>query len=136
MFQSLFSFNGRIRRTEYGISFIIYSIFDLIIRFGFNNDEVSILYIGYLPVFWFIFAQGAKRCHDMNKNGFWQLIPFFVIGLIFVDGDPGENEYGVNPKGLTYGESYADVKESQIEVVANPVVDKDPNSGYIDLNKH
>jgi len=48
---------------------------------------------------WFLWAQGAKRCHDLGKNGWWQIIPFYVLLLVFQDGQPGLNKYGFNPKG-------------------------------------
>lgn len=45
-------------------------------------------------------ALGARRLHDINKSGWWQLIAFTIIGIIpliiwFVrSGDPHENDYG------------------------------------------
>lgn len=95
MFQSLFSFNGRIRRTEFGISFIIYMIIAVPLRFS----ESSMLLVAYIPLLWFLWSQGAKRCHDLGKSGFWQLIPFYVFWLLFENGQYGENEFGDNPKG-------------------------------------
>lgn len=56
----------------------------------------------YIPFLWFIFAQGAKRCHDKGVNGWWQLLPFYGLILLFYKGDIGPNEYGDDPKGLNY----------------------------------
>jgi uncharacterized membrane protein YhaH (DUF805 family) len=51
-------------------------------------------------------AVGARRLHDIGRTGWWQLIVLVpVIGVIVLlifyvmDGDPGSNEYGPNPKG-------------------------------------
>jgi uncharacterized membrane protein YhaH (DUF805 family) len=47
---------------------------------------------------WFLWAQNAKRCHDRGNSGWYQLIPFYFLVLLFGDGEEGENEYGDNPK--------------------------------------
>ena len=56
-----------------------------------------------IPSAWFSFAQGAKRCHDVGLSGWYQLIPFFTIYLIFAEGKYGPNKYGDNPKGIGIG---------------------------------
>ncbi|MDN3551685.1 DUF805 domain-containing protein [Mucilaginibacter aquaedulcis] len=101
MFKNLFSFNGRIRRTEYGISFIIYSVCYVAIRLVVDGDNgPKILLLAAIPLLWFLWSQGAKRCHDLGKSGWWQIIPLYFLWLIFEEGIPEWNEYGENPKGL------------------------------------
>jgi uncharacterized membrane protein YhaH (DUF805 family) len=53
-----------------------------------------------IPMLWFIWAQGATRCYDVGNSGWWQLIPFYGLWLLFQDGQPGSNNYGENPKGV------------------------------------
>jgi uncharacterized membrane protein YhaH (DUF805 family) len=99
MFKNIFSFNGRIRRTEYGISLIIYFVCYLIIELlanGVSGNKIFFLFL--IPVIWFIWAQGAKRCHDIGKSGWWQIIPFYGLWMLFENGMIGINEYGENPK--------------------------------------
>jgi len=101
MFKNPFSFDGRIRRTEYGISCIIYIIcyfvaLSLIDTGG--TMEVILSLIILIPLVWFLWAQGAKRCHDLGKTGWFQIIPFYFLWLLLVKGDPDSNEYGSNPK--------------------------------------
>ena len=99
MFSRPFSFDGRIRRTEYGISLIIYWIG---VSFGnaiVVSGEAPIIALAFIPLIWFLWAQGAKRCHDLGKNGWWQIIPFYIFWMVFQDGQQGLNEYGHNPKG-------------------------------------
>ena len=97
MFRNLFSFDGRIRRLEYGLSFIIwyfYLTFCVLITKG-----TGIYFILLIPGLWFLWSQGAKRCHDLDNNGWWQIIPLYGFWLIFQEGKDGINQYGPNPKG-------------------------------------
>jgi uncharacterized membrane protein YhaH (DUF805 family) len=108
MFKNPFSFEGRIRRLEYGLSHIIgtfalYFVAFIILGISSNNGNdngMGILMVFYVPYFWFIWAQGAKRCHDLGHSGWYQIIPFYGLWMLFADGDTGENEYGPNPKGI------------------------------------
>jgi uncharacterized membrane protein YhaH (DUF805 family) len=109
MFKNPFSFDGRIRRTEYGLTIIIYVIVAVIINaiiVGGTDNEI--LGIAYIPMLWFLWAQGAKRCHDLGNNGWWQIIPFYGLWLLFQDGQYGLNQYGDNPKGIIQDVSYND----------------------------
>ena len=103
MFKKPFSFTGRIRRLEYGISFIIYFAWLLLIEVASESPNLSqgaaiMLLMSYIPMIWFLWAQNCKRCHDRGNSGWYQLIPFYFFVLLFGDGEPGENEYGTNPK--------------------------------------
>ena len=100
MFQNPFSFDGRIRRLEYGISFIIYIVAYIIAASLFSAGSAGALIglIVIVPTVWFLWAQGAKRCHDFGHSGWMQLIPFFVFVMLFSDSHVATNEYGTNPK--------------------------------------
>lgn len=96
MFKTPFSFEGRIRRTEYGISAILFLISINLIELV--ADKVQLLELFFIPLFWFIIAQGTKRYHDKDKEGWYQIIPFYVFALIFTEGDKTPNKYGTTPK--------------------------------------
>lgn len=103
MFKRPFSFDGRIRRLEYCISFIIYCIWDVgRVIMSKTSDPIPIVsiffLISFIPMIWFICAQNAKRCHDRGNSGWYQLIPFYFLVLLFGEGDEGENKHGDNPK--------------------------------------
>ena len=105
LFQHPFSFKGRIRRLEYGISYIIYTVYSVIASLiasltieALEEGFVIILYALLIPAIWFMWAQGAKRCHDRGNSGWWQLIPFYGLWMLFAEGDKCSNEYGNNPK--------------------------------------
>lgn len=109
MFKRPFSFEGRIRRTEYGLSYIFFCILQLFFSsiteaFTINPSDsavmfLPILYIILAPLLcWFMWAQSAKRCHDRGNSGWYQFIPFYFLVLLFGDGERGTNQYGTNPK--------------------------------------
>ena len=103
MFTNPFSFEGRIRRTEYGLSFIILAVGRVFLTMLLadvlaKGGAELIFFLFQLPLLWFFWAQGAKRCHDVGWNGWYQLIPFVPLYLIFASGQEYENEYGLNPK--------------------------------------
>ena len=102
MFKKPFSFEGRIRRTEYGLTYLIYIVAAISISIiaEFNSEIALPIQLLYIPLVWFLWAQGAKRCHDRSNTGWFQIIPFYVFWMLFADGDFGPNEYGPNPKGL------------------------------------
>ncbi len=102
MFSRLFSAKGRIRRLEYGISFVIYILFYLF--FNYNEKSGSLganadlaLVVG-LVVYVLFILQSIKRSHDVGRSGWYILVPFYGIYLLFASGDKGINEYGTDPK--------------------------------------
>ncbi len=111
MFKNPFSFNGRIRRLEYGLSILIYYVFIVLIVFlggGLGSEDPGAEELGYqslfvlliIPALWFILAQSVKRSHDRGNSGWWILIPFYNLILLFLEGEVGENRFGPNPKGI------------------------------------
>ena len=101
MFKRPFDFfNGRIRRLEFWLSLIIAYVISFFIGFlvGATNGSQVALYVLLIPVYWFILAQGSKRCHDRGNSGWYQLIPFYSLWMAFADSEEGVNEYGNNPK--------------------------------------
>ena len=101
MFSHLFSFNGRIRRLEYGLTSLALYLYELPMEL--SEDDLSagfaiVWLLLLIPALWIFYAQGAKRCHDMNNSGWYQLIPFYALWMIFKKGDTGSNNYGDDPK--------------------------------------
>jgi uncharacterized membrane protein YhaH (DUF805 family) len=107
MFKSPFSFNGRIRRREYAFSYLIYFalliVFSLVsVQFAGSaaDDSLGIgFFIVFIPCWIFLLAQAVKRSHDLGNSGWFVLIPFYGLWLLFADSKYGINKYGPNPKG-------------------------------------
>ena len=100
MFADPFSFYGRIRRLEYGLSCIIYFIIYFLILMLANLSiyKSSIPTFLTFPLHWFLLAQGSKRSHDTGNSGWFQLIPFYILWLLFAKSQKYANKYGDNPK--------------------------------------
>ncbi|MBE7177838.1 MAG: DUF805 domain-containing protein [Mucilaginibacter polytrichastri] len=121
MFKNPFSFEGRIRRTEFGISLAIYVFSSIVINAMLESktDGMPVFGLAYIPLVWFIWAQAAKRCHDISRSGWWQLVPFYVFVLVFSEGVYHENEYGFNPKAFD---------EEQSALYDSPVLMEKPDN--------
>ena len=104
MFKNVLTHKGRIRRTEYGLTYLGY----LIVANGFDffllsSQSTSAEIIGIILILfslWILIVQGAKRCHDRGNSGWYQIIPFYGLWMLFADSDDGPNKYGDNPKGI------------------------------------
>ena len=112
MFKNIFSFSGRIRRLEYGLTYLFYFILVGISSLLSEPTEFieSLIFLFIIISYWILIAQGAKRCHDIGNNGFYQLIPFYILILLFQEGQSQENKYGPHPKSKEYLEKKASNK--------------------------
>jgi len=62
------------------------------------KSDIPFSILVFIPLLWFLWAQGSKRSHDLGHSGWFQLIPFYILWLIFVKGDDGINVYGLSPR--------------------------------------
>ena len=105
-------FGGRARRKEYWMFALINGIiaFALGLIEGLASDKSStdpgVLGIIYgLAVFIPSIAVAVRRLHDTDRSGWWLLIALIpligaivlIVFLVF-DSQPGDNQYGPNPK--------------------------------------
>ncbi|CAN5588910.1 hypothetical protein BH23BAC1_BH23BAC1_25610 [soil metagenome] len=68
--------------------------------YSLKESEPVIAFCIWLVFFWFLIAQGAKRCHDRGHSGLYQVIPFYWFWMLFAHGDEGKNKYDLIPKDL------------------------------------
>jgi len=118
------NFSGRARRKEYWMfvlfNFIIGFILGLIdgvLGISSYDAEYSILANIYswavaIPTI----AVAIRRVHDVGKSGWYMLIPFYNFILVVTDSEPGNNQYGPNPK------------TQRAEFEESTVVEPDPES--------
>jgi len=106
-------FNGRARRKEYWMFFLFNTIFaivavilDNVLGTASQDTGYGLIYGLYiLAVILPSLAVGVRRLHDVGKSGWWifiSLIPLigsiWLLVLLATDSQPGENQYGPNPK--------------------------------------
>ncbi|UEG53144.1 DUF805 domain-containing protein [Mucilaginibacter daejeonensis] len=99
MFKRPLSLKGRIGRTEYVLSFVVYAAISAFAIMSILAGGSMLLLLAFPVLLWFALAQNTKRCHDRGNSGWYQLIPFYGLWMLFAAGDPGTNQYGPSPKG-------------------------------------
>jgi uncharacterized membrane protein YhaH (DUF805 family) len=98
----VFSFKGRIHRTEYFVSFLIYEmVYGINVGLHFIHGiaiEIPIIIniVSFIFMMWFVSAQTCKRCHDFGYSGWWQLVPGINIAALFIPRNEFTNKYGKN----------------------------------------
>ena len=98
-------FEGRARRSEYWF-FTLFAMIMAVIPIV-NLFAGIALFIPGLSV-------AVRRLHDTGRSGWWLLLGCLpIIGTIIliiffvIDSEPGDNEYGPNPKGVAEAEEIA-----------------------------
>lgn len=99
MFRSAFSFKGRSRRIEFAVASLLLVSVALAIGIA-SAPKVPAWYWAFieLPCIWLLLAQGVKRCHDLGKHGWWFWVPFYVLVMLFAEGQKHTNDFGPVPK--------------------------------------
>ena len=107
-------FDGRARRKEYWMFFLINLLISIVLiaidgLIGPLNPQAGVgLLQGLYSLAVLIpsIAVTVRRLHDTGRSGWWiliALVPFIggIVLLVFMvfDSEPGVNEYGPNPKG-------------------------------------
>jgi uncharacterized membrane protein YhaH (DUF805 family) len=110
VFRKYFDFDGRARRKEYWMFFLINLIVSIILGIIIGVITViakrkgaDVAYIRHIyPLVTLIpsVAVGIRRMHDSNHKGWWILCPLYNIYLLVVRGTQGENRFGADPVGL------------------------------------
>jgi len=106
------AFSGRSRRKEYWMFVLINALISIALVFatGMTSESPglvgSLLYLVYsLAMLVPGLSVSVRRLHDTGRSGWWLLVGIVpIVGaialLVFMaqDGQPGDNEFGANPK--------------------------------------
>ncbi len=112
VFSQYVGFKGRARRSEYWYFVLFNFLVSFVLSFLGNLVEV----LKFLPGIWSLavllpgLAVCVRRLHDIGKTGWLLLLALIpIVGEIILivwfckDSQPGDNQYGPNPKG-DYGQ--------------------------------
>jgi uncharacterized membrane protein YhaH (DUF805 family) len=108
VFKKYAVFSGRARRKEYWMFFL----FNIIVAFaigivigifrGAFHINLSILSSLYsLAILIPSTAVGVRRMHDTNHSGWWLIVPIAGLIFLFLNGQPSNNRFGLDPKAVT-----------------------------------
>lgn len=107
---------GRSRRKEYWFFTLFYCLIGIVAGlldgiFGLKVGESDFGMLGLLLMLAFLvpsIAVSVRRLHDIGRSGWWVLIGLlpligWIVLIVFAvqDSQPGNNQYGPNPKGVS-----------------------------------
>ena len=105
-FSKIVSIEGRARRSEYWWFALCVYIIDIVLGLVLH-EQGAIYTIISLVVGLASLTVSIRRLHDIGKSGWWILISLVpIVGVILLliwhikDSEPGDNQYGPNPKGV------------------------------------
>jgi uncharacterized membrane protein YhaH (DUF805 family) len=96
-------FNGRAGRSEYWYFFLFNVIISTILNFAGSN--LNLLFLGTLYSLVVLIpgiAVAVRRMHDVNKSGWYCLIPIYNLILACTEGTNGPNDYGSDPNNTEF----------------------------------
>ncbi len=114
-FNQYADFSTRARRSEYWYFFLFNALFSFIIAFvlGLIGGLSGMVWVSYLAYIYSLvvlipgLAVSVRRLHDVGKSGWFLLISLIpIVGSIWLlvlmctDGQPGQNQWGANPKEI------------------------------------
>jgi len=94
-FKKYATFTGRATRSE----FWFFALFTLIVQLlanaiGIAAGSEAIIWLVYLAFFIPSIAVTVRRMHDVDKSGWYQLIPIYSFILSVTAGTSGPNRFG------------------------------------------
>jgi uncharacterized membrane protein YhaH (DUF805 family) len=100
-FSNYATFKGRTRRSGYWFFYLFYVLVILVatimdsVLFGTPAGNYGLIYtIAALALFLPNLAVSVRRMHDVDKSGWFILVPIYNIVLLCTDGTRGSNRFG------------------------------------------
>lgn len=115
VFKKALYFEGRATRNEYWffyliniLIYIILTLFDIMLGvYSFEAGVGLLSLIFILVVLLPSLAVTFRRLHDIGSSGWWFLVnlipivgPIMFLIFMLLDGQEGENKYGLSPKAM------------------------------------
>lgn len=107
-------FDGRARRKEYWMFMAVYIVIYIVLAiiaaiFGAISSTLGSIFYGLIGLACLAIvvpsiALGIRRLHDTNKSGWFMLLGLvpianlYLLYLLIIEGDKGDNQYGPDPK--------------------------------------
>lgn len=108
-------FSGRARRSEYWYFTLISTIISIILTLIETYTAIPGISTVYsLAILVPSIAVGVRRMHDINKSGWFILIPIYNLILACTNGTPGDNQYGPDPKGGSVSFDFENQEENPV----------------------
>ena len=102
---SIFSFEGRVDRSSYWITIIGLFFAELIpsaiVAASLNEASVTLLMLYSIFINYIALSVGAKRCHDLGVSGWYQMIPLYVLVMLFSESSDKGDRYGKKDDGVS-----------------------------------
>jgi len=95
----------------------MFILFYLNIYYGLIALTFVSSYLAFLSIIFSIallipsLAVAIRRMHDVDKSGWFVLIPIYNLILACTEGSKGPNQYGVDPKG---GDELSDIGKDDL----------------------
>ena len=113
VFKKYAVFQGRARRKEYWYFFLFNLLFGYAIAFFSVWISFPAIYLIYLLASLIPgIAVSVRRMHDVNKSGWFILIPIYNLILCCTEGTQGPNQYGTDPKRPEFEEFLREAEPS------------------------
>jgi uncharacterized membrane protein YhaH (DUF805 family) len=92
-FQNYTNFKGRSSRAEYWW----WALFTVILSLLLSSINGSLGNLGSFVTFLPSIAVAIRRVHDVDRAGWFILVPLYNLYLVLQSGDSGENRFGPPP---------------------------------------
>ena len=96
-FQNYTNFKGRASRAEYWW----WALFTVILSILLSSISDSLGTLGSLVTLLPSIAVAIRRVHDVDRAGWFILVPIYNLVLVLRRGDSGENRFGPPPPPST-----------------------------------
>ena len=96
-FQNYTNFKGRASRAEYWS----WALFTVILSILLSSVSDSLGNLGSLVTLLPSIAVAIRRVHDVDRAGWFILVPIYNLVLVLRRGDSGENRFGPPPPPST-----------------------------------